>query len=612
MRQRLTIFLMLFLGGWTAHAQVLTPLNQLPAHVAGTGQTAGKPIGATPQPLAPGDTLSLPFFDDFAQSEGAPDATRWLTRGGVSVTNRLAANPPSIYAASFDGLNAEGQPYGNSTAVGPTDTLTSKPLNLSTLQPQDSLYLSFYWQAGGLVDAPDFSSSNLYSLQLEFKEANGTWNSVWSQRGTGRSTMFAPVMVALRESRYLYNGFQFRWVSSGRQSGLRDVWHVDYAYLDRNRRQGQLQTYDVALTQRLPSLLQRYSAMPIWQFLESPTGETRQQVGSELANLSNVPAALSWRAYVKNLTTSAVDTFLRGSAPVNAGVRTPITAAPPSAFLSSQNQPYSLETVLFLNTKEPNFYTRYNDTLRRRTDLQDFYAYDDGSAETGFSYPSGTAVQLGYQFDVNKADRIKAVRIFFTGTNTPGTELFLRIWADNNGRPADQPVYEQRFVLPAATGLNNWLEITLDRQIEVQGRFYVGYRQPSGGVFVNVGFDLNENTDGKLFALNGATAWGAVENLGGALLLRPVMTGTLTSAGDELATSEALLYPNPTNTGHFYLHQAFDQVQLYTLTGQLLQTWTKVPKGQPLTLSTGLTTGIYLVKSQKGNQLRTAKLILQK
>jgi hypothetical protein len=612
MRQRLILFLLLILGGWTAHAQVLTPLNQLPAHVAGVGQTTGKRTGTTPQPLAPGDTLSLPFFDDFAQGEGAPDVTRWLTRGGVAVTNRFAANPPSIYAASFDGLNAAGQPYGTTNAAGPTDTLTSKALNLSTQQPQDSLYLSFYWQAGGLVDAPDFSSSNLYSLQLEFKEANGTWNPVWSQKGNGRSTAFAPVMVALRESRYLYNGFQFRWVSSGSRSGLRDVWHVDYVYLDRQRRQGQLQTFDVALTQRLPSLLQRYSAMPIWQFLENPTGETRQQVGSELANLSNVPAALSWRAYVQNLTTSAVDTFLRGSAPVNAGARTSITAAPASTFLSSQNQPYSLQTVLFLNTKEPNFYTRYNDTLRRRTDLQDFYAYDDGSAETGFSYPSGTAVQLGYQFDVNKPDRIKVVRIFFTGTNTPGTELFLRIWADNNGKPADQPVYEQRFVLPATAGLNNWLDITLDRQIEVQGRFYVGYRQPSGGVFVNVGFDLNENTDGKLFALNGATAWGAVENLGGALLLRPVMTGTLTASEDELASTETLLYPNPTTTGQMYLSQTFDQVELYTFTGQLLQTWSEVPQGQPLTLSAALPTGIYLVKARKGSQLRTAKLILQK
>ncbi|MBC3542449.1 T9SS type A sorting domain-containing protein [Rufibacter sediminis] len=612
MRQGLTVFLILILGGWTAHAQGLTPLNSLPPQAISVPAVPTKPGGGTPQPLASGDTLTLPFLDDFAQSEGKPDPARWAARGGVMVTNRYASNPPTIFAASFDGLKADGQPYGGANAVGPTDTLTSKPIDLSGLQPQDSLYLSFYWQAGGLLDAPDFASATLYYFQLEFKEANGTWSSVWTQKGNGRSTDFASVMVALRDSRYFYNGFQFRWVSSGRQNGLRDVWHLDYVYLDRNRRAGQLQTFDVALTRRLPSLLKRYTAMPIWQFLVQPEQETAELVGSELSNLSNVPAALSWRSFTKDLSTGAVDTFLRGSTPLNAGVKTAIAAQPSSAFLSNQRQAHSLETVLFLNTKEPNFYTRYNDTLRRQTDLQDYYAYDDGSAETGFSYPSGTAVQLAYQFDLNTPDRIKTVRIFFTGTNTPGLELFLRIWTDNNGKPSNQPVYEQRFVLPAAAGLNNWLDIPLDQQLEVQGRFYVGYRQPTGGTFVNVGFDLNERADGKLFALNGATAWETVPNLGGALLMRPVMTGTLTAAPDELLASEALLYPNPTTTGDFYLNQASDQVQLYSLTGQLLKTWVNLPKGQRLALPAALPTGIYFVKAQKGSQLRTAKLIFQK
>ncbi|WP_205503406.1 T9SS type A sorting domain-containing protein [Rufibacter psychrotolerans] len=609
MRQWLTIFMIFIGGGWTAHAQVLTPLQSLPAQT--TGVAAARKPAAEPAPLASGDTLSLPFFDDFAQAEGNPALTRWHSRGGVMVSNRFAANPPTIFAATFDGVRADGQPYAGGTAVGPTDTLTSKPIRLGAFQPQDSLYLSFYWQAGGLVDAPDFSSANLYYLQLEFKDATGTWSPVWTQKGTGRSTAFAPVMLALKEARYLHNGFQFRWVSSGRQNGVRDVWHLDYVYLDQNRRQGQLQTTDVALTQPMPGLLRRYTAMPIWQFGVNPAQETAAQVGSAYANLSQVPAALSWRALTRNLTTGAVDTFLRGSAPVNAGARAEISAQPSNAFLGSQSQPYSLETLLFLNTKEPNFYTRYNDTLRRQTHLQDFYAYDDGTAETGFSYPSSTVIQLAYQFDLSKPDRVKSVRIFFTGTNTPGTELFLRIWADNGGKPAEQALYEQRFTVPALAGLNNWLDITLERQVEVQGSFYVGYRQPAGATFVNVGFDLNENADGKLFATNGGTQWGAVPALGGALLIRPVMTGTLTASAPPLAQAAPLVRPNPSTSGHFYVDQAYDLVQLYSLTGQLLQTWPKAPANQPLRVPATLAAGIYLVKAQKGSQLRTAKLILQ-
>ncbi|AKQ45936.1 hypothetical protein TH63_10230 [Rufibacter radiotolerans] len=608
MRHWLTIILIFFSVGWSANAQVISPLQQIPAPAA---MVVGKPI-ITPQPLGPGDTLSLPFFEDFAKGEGAPDPSRWLRRGGVSITDRYASAPPTVFAASFDGLNADGQPYGAANAVGPTDTLTSKPLNLAAAQPQDSVYLSFYWQAGGKMDAPNFSSSTQFYLQLQFKEANGTWTSVWTQKGTGRSTDFAAVMVALKESKYLYNGFQFRWVSGGSQNGLRDVWHLDYVYLDRNRRLNQLQTADVALTQRLPSLLQRYTAMPIWQFLVNPAGEIRLQVGSEMVNLSNAPAAISWRALTRNLSTGAVDTFLRGSAPVNAGSRTTIAATPSREFLSSQQQPFSLQTVLFLNTKEPNFYTRYNDTLQRQTDLLDYYAYDDGTAESGFSYPSSTAVQLAYQFDLSQPDRLKMVRIFFTATNTPGTELYLRIWADNNGKPADQPLYEQRFAVPATAGLNNWLDIPLDQQIPVAGRFYVGYRQPTGSIFVNVGYDLNESAPGKLFAMNGATAWDVVPNLEGALLIRPVMAGTLTASPEELTSHQIRLYPNPVTETGFYLTQAVDQAQLYTVTGQLVQTWGKTQARQHLPLAESLSPGIYFVKAFTGSQRITLKLILAK
>jgi hypothetical protein len=608
MRHWLTIILILFSVGWSANAQVLSPLQQVPASVA---VPTGKPI-ITPQPLGPGDTLSLPFFDDFAKGEGAPDPSRWADRGGVSITDRYASSPPTVFAASFDGLNAAGQSYGSANAVGPTDTLTSKPLNLAAAQPQDSVYLSFFWQAGGKMDAPNFSSSTQFYLQLQFKEANGNWTPIWTQKGTGRSTDFAAVMIALKESKYLYNGFQFRWVSGGSQNGLRDVWHLDYVYLDRNRRLNQLQTADVALTQRLPSLLQRYTAMPLWQFLVNPAGEVRPQVGSEMVNLSNSPAAISWRAFTRNLSTGAVDTFLRGSAPVNPGSRTTIAATPSKDFLSSQQQPYSLQTVLFLNTKEPNFYTRYNDTLRRQTDLLDYYAYDDGTAESGFSYPSSTAVQLAYQFDLSQQDRLKMVRIFFTATNTPGTELYLRVWANNNGKPADQPLYEQRFTVPATAGLNNWLDIVLDQQVPVSGRFYVGYRQPTGSIFVNVGYDLNESAPDKLFAMNGATAWDAVPNIDGALLIRPVMAGTLTASAEELTANQIRHYPNPVTENSFYLTQAFDQAQLYAVTGQLVQTWGKTPARQRLSLPDSFSPGIYFVKAFTGSQHITLKLILTK
>ncbi|MGV3538623.1 MAG: T9SS type A sorting domain-containing protein [Rufibacter sp.] len=554
--------------------------------------------------------MGLPFFDDFAKGEGLPDADRWETTGGAYSTNRFAKQPPTIFAATFDGLDAQGQPRSSSSTVGPTDSLTSKPIDLSSLQPQDSLYLSFYWQAGGLLDAPNFSGSPIYYLRLEYLDNTGTWDQVWEQRGTGRSTDFAPAMLAIKEAKYFHQSFRFRWVSSGGQNGQRDVWHLDYVHLDKNRRKGQLQNADVALTKNLPSLLRRYTAMPIWQFLVNPANEVQPQVGSELTNLSAGPAAVSWRGYTKNLATLAVDTFLRDSAPVNSKEKISLVAMPSADFLSSQSLPYSLQTTLFLNTQEPNFFTRYNDTLRRQTELQDFYAYDDGTPEASFSFPSANAVNIAYQFEVNKPDKVKRVRLYFTGANTPGTQLTLRIWADQNGKPSDQPVHEQPFSVPAASGFNNWLDLELNRQIEVTGRFYVGYWQPAGATFVNIGFDYGESADGKLFAMNGAAAWGAVADLAGALMIRPVMAGTITSSSPDLTEATLLVYPNPSR-GVFYVSKKVAQLEVFSLTGQRVMDWKNVKVNQPLSLE-HLPSGVYLVRAINGTETRTSKLILQR
>ncbi|MFC6997990.1 T9SS type A sorting domain-containing protein [Rufibacter roseus] len=588
-----------------AFAQVLTPITKQPVSFSDQPHTA-KATGE-PAPLADEDPISLPFFDDFSKAEGNPDPARWLSKGGVLTSNRFAANSRTVSAATFDGLKANGEPYGGISSVGPTDTLTSRPLLLGHLQPQDSVYLSFFWQAGGLLDAPNFSSANLYYLALEFKEASGVWTQVWSQQGNGRSTDFAAVMLALKEAKYLHDNFQFRFVSSGSQSAMRDVWHLDYVVLDKNRRKGQLQTLDVALTKHIPSLLRRFTAMPYWQFMLNPAAELRTDVGSELVNLSGVPAAISWRAYTKNLSTGAADTFLTGSAAINPGTRRTIAAAPSVDFIRNQNGPFSLQTSLFLSTKEPNFFTRYNDTLTRRTDIQNFYAYDDGTAETGFSYPSSNTVQIAYQFEVTQPDKVKQVMMYFTGTNTPGTELYLRVWTDNGGKPSDQPVHEQRFLVPAT--LNEWLNVELTTPIEVQGRFYIGFRQPGGSAFVNVGFDFQENAVEKIFAINGPGDWSTISGFAGALMMRPVMTGLLTSVEPELAESKPFLYPNPA-TDFVTIGQKLNRLELYSLTGQKLRVWENLTAGARLEIG-GLPAGVYLVKAFNGTQFRTTKLILQ-
>jgi hypothetical protein len=96
--------------------------------------------------------LNLPFFDDFSTSINRPDQSKWQQGGGISITNTFTNNHPTINVATFDGVNSTGTPYDfvNSLSEGPTDTLTSLPIDLGSKTVADSLYLSFFYRGQGL------------------------------------------------------------------------------------------------------------------------------------------------------------------------------------------------------------------------------------------------------------------------------------------------------------------------------------------------------------------------------------------------------------------------------------------------------------------------------
>ena len=154
---------------FTGQAQILTPLESYPKSTNSYQRSRLSAVG---------DTLDLPFFDDFAnQPNGPANRLYWQRGGGAFINNQFGLNPPSAGVATLEGIRGNGLPYNTITAYGPTDTLTSKPLNLQNFRPlTDSVYLSFYWQAGGLAGSPDtYSGTRPVFLALEFKQANGTW-----------------------------------------------------------------------------------------------------------------------------------------------------------------------------------------------------------------------------------------------------------------------------------------------------------------------------------------------------------------------------------------------------------------------------------------------------
>lgn len=93
--------------------------------------------------------LSLPVVDDFAYEGQVPDPSIWEGNSDVYINQTWAKSPITLGVATFDGLNRYGRPHAVNGGDSITDILSSLSIDLSS--PQDSVYLSFYYQVGGWV-----------------------------------------------------------------------------------------------------------------------------------------------------------------------------------------------------------------------------------------------------------------------------------------------------------------------------------------------------------------------------------------------------------------------------------------------------------------------------
>lgn len=605
MALRLTLTIILLFCSVATMAQViLTPLQFDPQRQAQL-QAAESRQMLRQQQTTP---LALPFFDDFSSASVTPDPSRWIN-GGVYVSNRFALRPVTRNVATFDGLNANGAPYGTNTA-GPTDTLTSQPIQLSGLNPGDSLYLSFYWQSGGLGVVPIRTSNDSRLLMLEFKDADGTWQRVWQQAAPGAVTDFAQVFVAVREQRFFHNDFQFRFRTEGTRDSMRDVWNLDYVALDRNRRKGQNTTRDIGISQTVSPLLEQYTAMPARQFLANPSLYLSKQVSATLNNLGDMPGAIGWRGFIQRAGTAVADTFLREQGLVPGQARQfEIKGTPRIDNLNLGGDGFVLQHGFLLDTKEQNARERANDSTLRSTQFADYFTYDDGTAEEGYSYLSTAGnTQVAQRFDLSLADQVRAFRVHFprVGTTHRNTSITFRIWANNNGLPG-KVLHEQSFQIQYTEGLNTFYEVELTQPVSVEGSFFIGWSQP-GTLFLNIGFDRNATSTGRRFYSSVVSDWQEDISFTGALMLRPVMTGQALGIEDEPLTDRIQVYPNP-NAGILHFTGFYRNFTVYDVTGREVFRHKASAWQDPVRLPQ-LAPGLYTIRIETDTQLLNTKLIL--
>ena len=231
-----------------------------------------------------------------------------------------------------------------------------------------------------------------------------------------------------------------------------------------------------------------------------------------------------------------------------------------------------------------------NDTLYHFQRFENYYAYDDGSAEAAYGLV-GSGAELAVQFSLagNLEDTIKSILIHFSPSvnNASADPFFIQIWDDLGGEPGnliyttDDASLPITFVPEYNLGVNGFYEYYLPEPIAVSGTYYVGWKQTSANK-LNIGFDKNINHQDKIFYDLGS-GW-ANTGFEGSLMLRPVFVSDMDPifATDESYDffPELKVFPNPSSfqlsidlmgeIGRYFIHdlngRLIDANELYEST----------------------------------------------
>jgi len=571
----------------------------------------------TPSPLRV-TALRLPFFDDFSTARGGqPDPTLWQTGGGTYINNTLAINHPSVNVATFDGLDANGTPYylGATNISGPTDTLTSQPIDLGGLSPADSVYLSFHWQSKGLGELPDDDDT----LQLQFRTSAGTWQTVWSVTGGKPGNNFTQTLIPVRNAAFLHGNFQFRFRTAGRQTGAYDTWNLDYLYLNRGRNFGDRSIRDIACRQAVTPLLKRYTAMPLSHYLVNPAAETADTIRTDIVNLANTFNFTSFRFTVRDLVSGRLlqDTPQPQSQNIGAFSAQPkvVRLQPLPADLSGRAVLQARFDVLTTDDQNPSIPTvnlRRNDTISGYTVLDNYFAYDDGTAEFGAQINQRQG-RVAMRFVLSKPDVVSAVRMSIVPfrTNLTGSSFVLSLYENTRGRPG-RVLYQRSYALRYPSSRNGFVEFPFEYGVSVRDTFFVGWTQVSEDNLLTVGFDKNSPFGNQVFT-NLSSTWDP-SPLTGVPMMRPVL-GTGGQAPVTGVEEEALgtlrVYPNPTQGIIQWDQPGLSQIEVLDPAGRLLRT-IPLTEGQRQADLSAMPDGWYLLRLKARGRERVQKIILRK
>ena len=565
--------------------------------------------------------LSLPFFEDFTNYETYPNPLKWKD-ALVYINNTFPINPISRGVATFDGLNAYGVPYDsvNKYASIYADSLTAQPIDLSNYLPNDSIYLSFYYQPGGNGFEPDLNDS----LMLFFKLSNGLWNKVWSKEGAS-STDFKQVLIPITNPIYLTSNFQFRFINKVTMLTNDDHWNLDYIKINSSRSQSDTLINDLAFAKNPDFLLSDYTHMPYNQFQAAINSNWLSEHKVYLRNNTLNTITNSFNYTAKELSTGLVFAGFSNfttSIPTNTTANLALLTYTPT-YTAAANQ----DKVVF----EQTYYTApianqntINDTVVTKQVFDNYLAYDDGSAEKSYylnlfnTLPGKIAVEHQlYIKDTLRGIAIQFGRQIPTNANKYFSIAIMKTLAGINGAVKDSIIYKEDFFFPRFRDSINrfWMYTFSSPVILPVGSFYISTIQPalSGSDSLYFGLDANRTLANHQY-YNVLNSWQSSQ-IDGALMIRPLLgkaIATASVATPQPSNFSISISPNP---AHDYISIQSDYnntiMEIYAMHGTLLYTTTLEGSNSIIPIPT-FQPGMYFVRCNNGrNWSNFTKLIIE-
>ena len=548
---------------------------------------------------------SLPFFEDFAYDGPYPRLENWVDRN-VFVNNTLAALPPSVGVATFDGIGAGGKPYGG--GFGQADFLTSTFFNLDGFSESDNIYLSYYLQRKGLGDKPEESDD----ITLEFKNNLGEWKSIDTYpgfpEGTGSNVNegFLFYSHKIEADEFFHDAFQFRFINQNTRTGAIDLWHLDYVRLEANS-DGESAFEDIAFTNAPLGALRNYANMPRNHFKGFEEQELADSVSMTLINHFPSDRTIEGNSAVMTELINSVAfiefQFLDGSESTMSA-RDTLSKTVTNPFFTTwvagtetnfANEDSALLKMTY-SIKENGQFPQaiLNDTVNSFTYLTDYFAYDDGTSESNI-IAQNVGTEIAVKYTANVDDTLRAVRFHFPRVTTDvSNQLFnIKVYV---GQLDEEPEYSAVLQKPLFTdsvfdtlqGFTTYTlfedNSTIPKPLFVPaGDFYISWQQV-GGTEIPIGLDKNnpKGVRNAFFSTNSGSSWQPFPNtFDGAIMLRAVFgketpEDTSTPTEDVITVREWMeIFPNPASDNLYFKvkngNYADFEIAIYNTQGQLLR-----------------------------------------